>query len=622
MSTFTIPTIWTAVDKMSPVVSKMSAGVQNFAQKAEVGVARLDRRMRRLTPSLGGLGKQMLGFAATGALIGGVGAAVNTIKDFEQANADLNAVMNTSSANQQKLFQDASRLGGETAKTATEVVGLQEAFARLGFATDDIINMTEATISGSIAMNAELADTAELTGAMIKTFDNLKSTDTTQIMDQMTLATQRSALNFEKLQTALPIVGSAAEAAGVGFEQTLALLGKLSDAGIDASSSSTALRNIFLDSAKQGLSYDQILGQILKNQDKLTAANDQFGKRGAVSAVILAKNIQETANLSKELEKAKAGQENAGAASIAAAKRADTLTGRLTLLGSAWDGILIKANNNTGAIGFLNRAVDFLTRNLETITTVAVVFAGTFLAIKTALFVAKASLVAYNIILGISSALSGTAAVSVGANTVALTAYNIMTKAVTATTKVWTGVQWAINAAMTANPIGLIIVAIAALIGFIVLLVDKWESWGAAMSMIIPPIGIILSMIMSLKKNWDLIKNSFSGGGIIEGIKAIGRVLLDSLLAPMQQLLTMIDKIPGLDIAGDFAQQIQDFRNTLDVESTIPAINPKEQEQKALTEKIETSTKSNATMTIIDPNNRTKVDAGAGFPTITTTQGI
>ena len=127
------------------------------------------------------------------------------------------------------LQTDAQRLGATTAKTATEVVGLQEAFARLGFETDDIINMTQATISGSIAMKGPLADTAELVGAMVKSFDAVGSIDAPQIIDQMTLATQKSALTFEKLQTGLPIVAGAANAAGVSFTKVMALMGKLSE---------------------------------------------------------------------------------------------------------------------------------------------------------------------------------------------------------------------------------------------------------------------------------------------------------------------------------------------------------------------------------------------------------
>lgn len=45
-------------------------------------------------------------------------------------------------------------------------------------------------------------------------------------------------------------------------------------------------------------------------------------------------------------------------------------------------------------------------------------------------------------------------------------------------TAIWTGVQWLLNVALTANPIGLVIVAIGALVGAIIWVVKKTEGWG------------------------------------------------------------------------------------------------------------------------------------------------
>mgnify|MGYP003624272601 CR=1 FL=1 len=617
MSTIKVPAIFTAIDKFSGPVKRMSRSTQTFAQKAEVSIARLDRRMRRLGPSIGAMGKQMLGLAATGAIVAGVGSAVRTIRDFEQANADLSAVMSSATGPQlEALSKDAERLGGITAKTATEVVGLQESFARLGFETPDILNMTESTIAGSIAMNAELAETAELTGAMIKTFKDLESTDTTQVIDQMTLATQKSALNFVKLQTSLPIVAGASQAAGISFERTMALLGKLSDSGIDASSSATALRNIFLESAKEGLNYEQILTKIEKNQNKLTAANDQFGKRAAVSATILSDNIRQTQELTDVLERAKKGQDLSGAASIAAAKRLDTLGGTITLLSSKWDSLLLASNKNTGGVGKMTSALKFLTENLETISMWVLRLAGFWVALKIALFAARMAMIAYNVILGISSALSATAAVSVGANTTALTAYNVMTKIVAITTKLWTGAQWLLNIALNANPIGLIILAIAALVAVTILIIKYYDQWGAAATLLLGPFGMLINLVMSFRKHWDFVSDAFTKGGFIEGIKSIGVVMIDSLLAPVQQLLEMIESIPGVDFG--LSDKIEKFRAGLFINAETPALNTKESEQNALGQTIENNTNTNATLTVLAPKGSTKLEQDENFfPTIT-----
>lgn len=57
-------------------------------------------------------------------------------------------------------------------------------------------------------------------------------------------------------------------------------------------------------------------------------------------------------------------------------------------------------------------------------------------------------------------------------------------KVAAAGTKIWAGAQWLMNAALTANPIGIVIVAIVALVAVIVLIATKtrWfqQAWGAA----------------------------------------------------------------------------------------------------------------------------------------------
>lgn len=80
----------------------------------------------------------------------------------------------------------------------------------------------------------------------------------------------------------------------------------------------------------------------------------------------------------------------------------------------------------------------------------------------------------------------GKAAAGFVAQKAAMIGHAVAAAAAKTATVVWTGVQWLLNAALTANPIGLIIVAIAALIAIIVLIATKttwfqtaWKvAWG------------------------------------------------------------------------------------------------------------------------------------------------
>lgn len=133
-------------------------------------------------------------------------------------------------------------------------------------------------------------------------------------------------------------------------------------------------------------------------------------------------------------------------------------------------------------------------------------------------------------------------------------------------TKTVTAAQWLWNAAMTANPIGIIVVGVFALIGVIALAISKWDEWGAAMMVFLGPVGMVISAFKSLYDHWESIKTAFQTDGILGGLKRIGIVLLDAVLKPMQQLLELVSKIPGLGGIANFgAKKIEDLRKSLDL---------------------------------------------------------
>ena len=371
------------------------------AKKLLTQVTALDNRLKRVDSnvgqfqrSVGNYGKAMQGavgaarnLAGALGLIGGaflavrvVKDAIRVIKDFEKGNATLSAILQVEKKEMKGLTDESQRLGSTTVKTAGEVTQLQIAFARLGFSQNEIIDLTEATISGSIAMNSELSATANLVGAVVNTFDDFSAIDAPKIIDILSLSTAKSALNFSKLETGIPIVAGAANAAGVPFTKLVALMGKLSDSGIDVSTSSTALRNIFIEAAKDGSDYGEILETIKGSTDKLTASNDEFGKRAAVSAAVLAQNIDAT----KELDEALQGA--AGTAQSMADKELDTLDGALQLLKSAWEGVILETDDANSISVQLKETIQSLAKNLGAILSTLFKVVKLYVLYKAAVF--------------------------------------------------------------------------------------------------------------------------------------------------------------------------------------------------------------------------------------------
>jgi len=105
-------------------------------------------------------------------------------------------------------------------------------------------------------------------------------------------------------------------------------------------------------------------------------------------------------------------------------------------------------------------------------------------------------------------------------------------------------------------------------------------------SLFMGPLGVILSVIMSLRRNWDMIVSRFTAGGLLGGITAIGKVLLDAILQPVQQIVALIGKVTGADWAMDAAASIESFRKDLGV-NVEPAINPRQTQQEATNSTIE-----------------------------------
>jgi ABC-type multidrug transport system fused ATPase/permease subunit len=185
-------------------------------------------------------------------------------------------------------------------------------------------------------------------------------------------------------------------------------------------------------------------------------------------------------------------------------------------------------------------------------------------------------------------------------------------KAQLVTTRIITAAQWAWNAAMAANPIGLVIFAIAALIGIIVVVIQKWNEWGAAVSLFLGPLGMVISLVQSFRRNWDGIAQAFKEGGIVAGLKAIGKTLFDAVLMPMQQVAKLIADFTGIESFRNAEKLIAFARKQLEVNVTTdengqpistPILNPEAERQTALRETIMTQ-RQNVAIDIRDQTGR------------------
>jgi len=336
-------------------------GLEKAFKGAAVQAEQLPKRMGGLRSLTGSLTKSLAGMAAglvgVRALVKGVGDAVNTMKEFERANSELAAVLGKSASEIDGLTESAMELGRKTSFTAAEVTSLQTSLARLGFSEGQITAMQESVLKFAAAVGTDLASAADFSGAALRAF-GMKASDSRQLLDLMAASTSKSALSFSKLQTSISVVGPVAASFGLNARDTVALLGVLSNAGFDASSAATALRNILLNLADsngklvQGLGHTattmpEIIDALQELSDSGVDLNTQLemtDKRSVAAFSALVKGAGDVRELYDAL-----GDAN-GALDQMYNTMTDNLEGAIKRVGSAWEDLILQFRKSTGVL--------------------------------------------------------------------------------------------------------------------------------------------------------------------------------------------------------------------------------------------------------------------------------
>jgi len=256
-----------------------------------------------------------------------------------------------------------------------------------------------------------------------------------------------------------------------------------------------------------------------------------------------------------------------------------------------------------------------------TVAGLAFVISGVNFAIaayRTAIVLVIAAQTTWNFLQGVMAVAMGTVNGTLLANKASMYGVMVATYAASAASSVVTAAQWLFNASLYGCPIVWIIAGIVALIAVVVIITKKWNSWGAAVSLFLGPLGLVISLFESFYRNWELIKKGFKTDGILGGLKAIGKTLLDAVLMPLQQILEIVGKIPGKlgAMARSGAANIEQFRKDLGVNVTSDdpqttqtpaiAVNPKQSQQQAMVNTLQSV--GGTVGGTIDINNNTNHD--------------
>ena len=334
--------------------------------KGQGQLDKLDKKTGKTTKGFAKMTAGILGAVAAFRQINQmVGGAIKSFRDFEFQMAKVKAVTGASEKDFKKLSNTAKELGRSTFFTAQQVAELQTNFGKLGFSTKEILDAQEATLLLATATDADLGRAAIVAGASIRGF-GLDASEAGRVVDVMAKAFTSSALDIEKFQTSMTKVAPIAAGANISLEATSAVMGTLTDAGIEASIAGTSLRNIFLKMQDSSSDLSKHLGFTVNSSADLEKALTTLNAEGLTNEQIMGlvdlrqvAAFQTMVNGADRVKELTEQFNNAnGAASEMAATIADTLEGSFKRLTSATQGLSIQLMEDLG--GGLQDVIDKL----------------------------------------------------------------------------------------------------------------------------------------------------------------------------------------------------------------------------------------------------------------------
>lgn len=502
---------------------------QLIAREKELAInaERVAKAQNAQARAAGAISKNNATISSTATYASGVGMALGaglaksiTIgAAFESDMAKVAAVSRASEEQLKQLTSTARKLGAETQWSASEAAQGMQYLAMAGFKTNEIIETMPGMLNLASAGAIDLASASDIASNILTGF-GLSASDMNRVGDVLTNTFTQSNTTLQGLGATMKYAAPVAKAMGVSIEQAAAMAGKLGDAGIQGEMAGTTLRSVLLrlsaPSEKAAVALDALGVRTTDTNGKMKSfpailkeLNAAMSGMSESARANFTKTIFETEAMSGALvlmEQAGSGAldkfigavQDVGSAESVASKQIDNLKGDVTILNSAMQEMALKIYDSVKPAlrAFAQQATEIVTKIgawanenpglVQKIVAVAGAVAAFTAAALPMLAALKTAQFMFALIRApILAAQSAIMAVRMGwiLYTGATTAGTVATKgaraaqiAFAAAAKIMAAAQWALNAAMSANPIGLVIAGIAALIAIGVLLYKNWDT--------------------------------------------------------------------------------------------------------------------------------------------------
>ncbi len=627
-----------AVDALKREIIASEQALKSLSVESSKILRDLGDDFKRAGETVSGFGQTLLPLTAGIAALGAT--AVKKAADFEQAMSEVKAISGATNRQVAALAEEAKRLGEKTKFSAREAAEGLKYMAMAGWDTEQMLDGLESIVKLAAAANEELGTVSDIVTDALTAF-GLSAADSAHFADVLAQASSKSNTNVSMMGETFKYVAPVAGAMAYSVEDVAIAIGLLANAGVKGSQAGTNLRAILTRLVKPseegalaleelGVSVANTDGSIkplkqtmeelraafqgLTDEEKAQMASSIAGQE-AMSGLLNIVNASEADfnKLTTEIYNAN------GAVDKMSNTMQDNLNGRLTELGSAVEGVTINIGNML--IPMVEKAVTWLKEwtdkflelspeqqetalaimGLVAVIGPLLIVIGKLITAFGAIFTAMASIktafgIFGNVLLPKVISSISTLTTAIGAKLVA--AFTVLTQ--TVLPAVATAFS-SVFAFIAANPIVLLIAAIAALVAAIAVYGDQIQEilqkvndflqsifvrdWTEVFG---PVLGNILNgFFANIKNLWDgimqilngfidFIRGVFTGdwqrawegivqifGGIISNLVTVAKAPINGVISLINGMIGainwVIEKINGISFDNPFTGETVGF---------------------------------------------------------------
>lgn len=355
-----------AVGYLDLDISGFLAGLKSAQSEADTASKNIATKIGN---NLQGAGKSMTSVGSTltktvtTPILGLGTAAVKVTSDFESAMSKVSAVSGATGGDLDALNEKAQEMGAKTKFSATESAEAFTYMAMAGWKTEDMLSGIEGIMSLAAADGLDLATTSDIVTDALTAF-GLSASDSGHFADVLAKASSNANTNVSMLGESFKYAAPVAGALGYSAEDTAIALGLMANAGIKGSQGGTALRSSLTRLIKPvgesaelmeqyGLSMTNADGSMKSLGEVMNMLRDKLGglteaEQAQVAAQIFGQEAMSgmlaiiNASDSDYTKLTDAIYDADGAAQQMADTMLDNLSGQLTLLKSALEGLAIQ----------------------------------------------------------------------------------------------------------------------------------------------------------------------------------------------------------------------------------------------------------------------------------------